>query len=397
MTLHSATCLRQNAPCAFPGCGRVFRKGSAEEAAHAHCPACAAVVATALLPQHAALLHPAGTAASGAAAADDDDDAAAQAQQQQQQQHTCPNAGCTATCATLRELHVHCTQLCPALPIQCRFCEEWVLGGGACPWGTVDSFLGLCAHEAACGSKTVRCADCGRAVVSKLWAQHRIERHGEEGGAVAGRPRAGSGDSAGSEVMGRVVEEGGGGGVDGVMSTAGGGGASSTAAAAAAAAAPAAAALPVPLMLLCANSCCSYKASGAPFGFCERCAPKLGPLVGGDDKAALLRGFYQRQFREGCGQPACKNPCCGLVLGGSSSSAVSGEGEEALLKHLLSITTLYACVEDHGRLVIPPLPQALQRPKRGAAPAAASASLAGGGRRASSRESSKKNVAREMF
>ena len=393
--LHAATCARQNTVCPQPGCGRVLKRGSAQAAAHAHCPVCSELCHPALLPAHALLRHSAAPL-------------------------PCPHPGCAFSSPSLPSLHAHAGSAvaCPQAPVLCQFCGEWCTGGGGCPRGSLDGFLGLCAHEAACGSRSTQCPQCGLGVVMKLWAQHRAERHGEvagEGRGVAGRPRGGSVESSGSESMGRV-EEGGG----HRMEEQWGAGAASSAATAAAAAAAAAARssssssfssfssfpyaagagagaqLPPlhapPPMQLCANNCCSYRAEGAAYGaLCSRCSPRLQPLA--RDKAALA-ALYRSQLSVGCSAPACGNPCCRLLVG-------SGEGVEAVLAHLLAISTYYVCVGDHARLAVPPLPVGLARARRasgvGGVGVGAGAGAGRGGGSSAGRRDSKKGVAGAFF
>ncbi len=141
-------------------------------------------------------------------------------------------------------------------------------------------------------------------------------------------------------------------------------------------------------MLLCANNVCSYRGEGSAFALCERCSPRLAPLL--RDRDALL-ALYRQQASVGCAAAQCKNPVCRLA---PSSGGGGEEGEAQLLQHLCSITTLYVCVPDHARLAVPPLPPQLARARRSsvaaAAPAAAGSAGAGAARK-------KKSVASAFF
>jgi len=103
----------------------VLRRGAAADA-HVHCAQCAAVVPPPLQQLHAALLH-------GGAA-------------------PCPHAGCAAAVAPLAALRAHAAATCPHRKIVCRFCGDAVPHGGAAA-DAVDTFNGLGAHEAECGSR----------------------------------------------------------------------------------------------------------------------------------------------------------------------------------------------------------------------------------------------------
>jgi hypothetical protein len=145
--VHALSCARVHAPpCS--ACGAVLRRGAAADA-HVHCAQCAAVVPPPLQQLHAALLH-------GGAA-------------------PCPHAGCAAAVAPLAALRAHAARGCPHRRVRCRFCGDSVAHGGAAA-DAVDTFNGLGAHEAECGSRCVGCSHPSRPCSALTHFRLQLER-----------------------------------------------------------------------------------------------------------------------------------------------------------------------------------------------------------------------------
>jgi hypothetical protein len=361
--MHALACARVHAVCAV--CGAVLRRGAAAEA-HAHCPApgCGAVVPPPLQPLHAALLH-------GGAA-------------------PCPHVGCAAVVAPLPALRAHAMHSCPHRRVRCRFCGDAVTHGGAAA-DAVDTFNGLGAHEAECGSKTRVCTACAprRAVRLKQWEEHVAAAHGSGGGGGGGASR-GSRASSGADSMGRAMEEelplpalpnaafpviagalsGGGGGVGGFI------------------AASALPPPPPPQKVPCANRVCAHTVVA---GTCARCRERVRSFGGGDspggagegDAAEALGALYSAQLQRGCGAPQCRNPACPSGAGGARLRGAGAEDRDALREWLLAQhpMLLLLCVDDRARLEVPVALPAALAPATGAGGgggAGAGASVGGG-------------------
>ncbi|TEA15633.1 Ubiquitin fusion degradation protein 1 [Colletotrichum sidae] len=135
MVLHQNFCLRNNTPC--PQCKRVFKKGSLEMEAHWHC-------------EH--------DDASG--------DSASSKAKHLQTRHTERRClDCDFLAASLVELALHRTSVCPGKLILCKFCHLEVPQDGDPLNPSAEVILsGLTAHELADGARTTDCHLCGKIV-----------------------------------------------------------------------------------------------------------------------------------------------------------------------------------------------------------------------------------------
>lgn len=89
LPMHEAFCARHNAPCRYPGCGAVLRRG--QEGEHVHCEACGEAMPQRAMRKHVARAHAA---------------------------HACP---CGAQLA-LPDVAAHRREQCPRRTTRCRFC-----------------------------------------------------------------------------------------------------------------------------------------------------------------------------------------------------------------------------------------------------------------------------------
>lgn len=319
LTLHSATCARNNVRCAFSGCGALLRRGPAAAAEHTHCDGCGDVMPAGAVAKHKALYH------TGL---------------------PCPE-GCGAPPLRQAALSAHLRDACPLRWTTCRYCGASVRAGAA-PRDHGDRLRGLTEHESYCGSRTAPCGGCRQPVPLKLHEAHWGALHPGQAPlppaldalpppppplAPTKPPTYGGSAASSGWVCGACSY------VNPLPPSAAAAAAGASAAcgmcgsippaSAASGAASARAAAP------CRNQACPATASrhgdAADLGLCSDCFRSFGAALphphhdddgnGGDD-ALLAR--YNRQLTDGCGRPGCRNVHCATGARNSGSSGGGG-------------------------------------------------------------------------
>ena len=142
MNMHETFCLRNNIRCPVEGCGQVILRN--QQSKHCHCSHCQRIFSSEELPQHEQAFH---------------------------SQYPC--LMCSQWSGGLLELRQHQREDCPQRLIRCRFCEDIVPSGGD-PDDWRDKFhWNLSQHESICGSKTLKCDECGQNVCIKEMELHK--------------------------------------------------------------------------------------------------------------------------------------------------------------------------------------------------------------------------------
>ena len=135
--MHSAFCIRNNTLCSI--CHRVVQKTQAEQ--HFHCPICEQLLRPEERAKHQLMKHESFPCTCGAE-------------------------------FDLSLMQEHRRRYCPDRMITCKYCHDYVRAGPPSQKFGFD----VSEHEEYCGSRTIDCAVCKRAVALKVTHTHACTR-----------------------------------------------------------------------------------------------------------------------------------------------------------------------------------------------------------------------------